>query len=264
MVLLAKKVKEGQFGRDVSLEISEIFGAASAGWPLFSLVLVKLADLGGNDAALCQTAGAVLSAAEMKRFQGFRFPHRRREWLAGRLAVKEAVARLVAAPQGMVADIEVGVDNRGKPLVLSGQGNNKPVQIAISHSGEVALGLASLEPCALDFQEIRSSLARVEARFVRGDEKGLVQQCHADKLRALGLLWAGKEALRKYVPLWPLLGFLEARLERIVAQGDGFSLSFQPLPEKRGLPATLPRVLATLYEDNALAIIFAGSQDRGM
>lgn len=263
MVLLAKIKNKGRFCKDVSVEIKEILGGASTAWPLFSLVLVDLVDLGDNDAALAHTADDVLSADEMTTFQGFRFPHRRREWLAGRLAVKGAVARLRAEPHRAPADIDIDVDGRGKPFVLKAEGHNKTVHIAISHSGKSALGLACVEPCALDFQEIRSSLARVEAKFVRVEEKRLIQQGHGDTLQVLGLLWAGKEALRKYVPLWPLLGFLEARLDRVVAQGDGVSMSFQPFPGKRELPPTLPGVLATLYEDNALALIFSDSQDRG-
>ncbi len=253
---MAKNEKKYRFGSDVSGEIREIFGLEARRWPPFCLILVKLIDLGADEAALSQTAGEVLTAAELKTFQGFRFGHRRREWLAGRLAVKEAVRRLLAEPERPLTAMEVGVDGRGKPFLAPAPCNGSSVHIAISHSGESALALVSTAPCALDFQEIRSSLARVESRFASVDELGLVQPCHEDTLKALGLLWAGKEALRKYVVLWPLLGFLEASLASVVGQGSGFSLSFQPVPGRRQLPATLPTVLATLYGDNALAIIF--------
>ncbi|MBU0680475.1 MAG: hypothetical protein KKD73_03545 [Proteobacteria bacterium] len=254
------KEEKYHFGRDVSPEIGTFFGQDFDALPQFSLVTVDLAALGADEAALSRTAGGVLTDGEMQIFEGFRFPRRRREWLAGRLAVKEAVCALRAQATRPLCDIEIGVDSRGKPFVLSGAGDADPVHISISHSGDSALGLASPVPCALDFQEIRSSLARVEAKFAREDEARRIEPCHPDRLATLGLLWAGKEALRKFVNLWPLLGFLEADLAQVVAQGDGFLLSFRTVPGKRELPSSLPRVLAKMYGESALAIILAGCQ----
>lgn len=246
---------------DVSAEIKGIFALDATNVTPFCLVLVDMAELGGDEAVLSGTAAEVLTAAELAVFKGFRFSHRRREWLAGRVAVKEAVRTLLAKQERPLSDIEVGVEGRGKPFVRSAPDRHGSVHIAISHSGGVALGLASLALCALDFQEIRSSLARVEPRFVRKQEKNLVLQCHADTLTALGLLWAGKEALRKYVDLWPLLGFLEAGLVEVSGQGAGFSLVFEAIAAKRQLPMTLPPVLATAYREKALAIIIAAGED---
>jgi phosphopantetheinyl transferase (holo-ACP synthase) len=255
-----KVEKRYHLGRDVSPEIRKAFGHDFKSLPQFFLMAVDLAALGADEDALSRTAGEVLTNGEMKIFEGFRFPRRRREWLAGRLAVKEAVCALLAQATRPLYDIEIGVDSRGKPFLLSGVEGANPVYISISHSGDSALGLASPVPCALDFQEIRSSLARVEAKFARVNEALRLVSCHPDRLAALGLLWAGKEALRKYVNLWPLLGFFEADLDKVVAQGDGFLLSFQTVPGKRELPPSLPLVLAKMCEDSALAIILAGCQ----
>lgn len=258
MVLLAKKEKKCHFGIDVSAKIRDVFGDDQIKWPPFHLVQVCLADLGSDD-VMAHRAGEVLSAAEMKTFQGFRFSHRRREWLAGRLAVKEAAALLLNESPGARGVFEIGVDDRGKPFLATYLGGDTSIHVAISHSGGVALGLASFAPCALDIQEIRPSLTRVESRFARAEEKELFSHCYIDKLSTLGLLWAGKEALRKYAPLWPLLGFLEAGLEKVVGHGDGFSLSFQAISGKRDLPVRLPAVWATLVDENALAIILDDS-----
>ncbi|MEN8257512.1 MAG: hypothetical protein ABFS09_06580 [Thermodesulfobacteriota bacterium] len=259
---MAKNEKRCHFGTDVTAEIREIFAGDSATWPQSCLVLVKLSDLGGDENTLSRTAVKVLTSSEMATFQGFRFFHRRREWLAGRLAVKEAVALLLSELRKAQQHFEVGVDDKGKPFLATSPAPEKAVHLAISHSGGMALGLASLAPCALDFQEIRSSLARVETRFAREDETAPLQPWCSDRLTALGLLWAGKEALRKYVALWPLLGFLESDLEAVAAHGNGFLLSFQPQPGKRSLPATLPGVWAALFEENALAIILSDSENR--
>ncbi|MDR9501669.1 MAG: hypothetical protein RI601_07720 [Desulfurivibrionaceae bacterium] len=258
-----KKEEACRAGTDISVVISRAFAGDGLLLPPFCLSKVCLADSALEETILTQQAGQVLSAAEMETFGAFGFPHRQREWLAGRLAVKEAVRTLEGEPQSRLRDIEVRVGERGRPFVATRAGDERPLYIAISHSGASALGLASRVPCALDFQEIRSALARVEDRFVRAEERDLVRRCHSQELRALGLVWAGKEALRKYIPLWPLLGFLEARLHGVHILGSGLVLSFQPQPQKRALPPRLPAVLATLYGDNALALIFAGSGPEG-
>lgn len=255
MVLLAKNEKRCHFGINVTSEVREVFGDDSASWPPSYLVLVKLADLGDDENDLLQTATKVLTASELDTFRSFRFPHRRREWLAGRLAVKEAVGLLLSETQKTQQDIEIGADDKGKPFLAKNLTSEKAVHLAISHSGGMALGLASLAPCALDFQEVRPSLARVEARFARENETATLQPWYPDKLTVLGLLWAGKEALRKHIDLWPLLGFLESNLDEVATRGNGFLLSFRPKQDKRSLPAILPMVWVTLFEENALAII---------
>lgn len=263
MVLLAKTEKKCHFGKDVSAEIRTVFGSQPAPLPQFCLFEVGLAELGGDEAALLHRARQVLSPMEMATWQAFRFPHRQREWLAGRLAVKEAVRSLGLEPARTLDAIEIGVDSRGKPFLTSQPAASQVLHVAISHSADQALGLASPVPCALDFQEIRSSLARVEAKFVRADERHLVQRCHAERLKGLGLIWAAKEALRKHVELWPLLGFLESALCGVGARGDGLALCFQVRPVKRALPAELPTVLTTLHDDKALALILASSPELG-
>lgn len=254
-----KKEETCRAGTDINAVIRKTFAGDGLLLPPFCLSKVCLVGSGLQETILAQQVGQVLSAQEMEIFKAFGFPHRQREWLAGRLAVKEAVRTLEGEPQRRLRDIEVRVGERGKPFVATSAGDDRPLYIAISHSGGSALGLASRVPCALDFQEIRSALARVEGRFLRAEERDLVRCCDSQELRALGLVWAGKEALRKYIPLWPLLGFLEARLHGVQSQGSGLFLSFQPQPGKRALPPSLPAVLATLYGDNALALIFAGS-----
>ena len=249
---MAKNEKRCHFGIDISAEITKVFGRSADGWPMFRLVEVDVVD-SDDEQLLLQTAQHVLSAAEMVTFQGFRFLHRKKEWLAGRLAVKEAVAGLLSCPSRDRRDFEIGLEPEGKPFLAGGQTD---VHVAISHSGGKALGLASDAPCALDFQEVRDSLERVEARFASENETAILKSCQPDRLAGLGLLWAGKEALRKHVAIWPLLGFLEACLEKIDTRDGGFFLSFHPIVDKRDLPEKLPGVWASFYKNNALAVIF--------
>ncbi len=261
MVLLAKNEKKCHFGIDVTAEINAVFGKGNESEGQSRLVKVQLADLKEDESSLAEIAAKVLTAAEFATFQGFRFLHRKQEWLAGRLAVKEAVSHLLAGPQMPSQEVEIGVDDKGKPFLATTIAEQKNVHLAISHSGGVALGLASFAPCALDFQEIRSSLSRVESKFAREGEAAPLQSWYPDRLVSLGLLWAAKEALRKYVTLWPLLGFLESDLQEVVGQGTGLLLSFQTKPAKRSLPGKLPVIWTALFEGNALAIIWGQDEN---
>lgn len=252
---MAKNEKKCHFGIDITSEVRNIFGDDWTTKPKFCLIKVQLADFAEDESTLAGVAAKALTTAEMTTFQTFRFLHRKREWLAGRLAVKEAVMHLLGEPQRCRHDIAVGADDKGKPFLATTLDTGRAVHLAISHSGGIALGLASFSPCAIDVQEIRSSLARVEAKFAQAEEAALLNPGYADKLTALGLLWAGKEALRKYVALWPLLGFMESDLQGVAASGNGFLLSFLPKEDKRSLPDRLPEVWAAMFEKNALAII---------
>jgi phosphopantetheinyl transferase len=255
VILVVEREEKRSFGVDFSALVTAAAAGLGPAWPLFCLQVVELTALGADDQALHRLAVAFLGAGELQTFEGLRLPRRRREWLAGRLAVKEAVRTL--AGQGAGARVEIGVASRGKPLLAGGGREAGTVHVAISHSGNSALGLAARGPCALDFQEIRPSLARVEARFARPEEARRIRPCHPDRLTALGLLWAAKEALRKYVDLWPLLGFLETRLVAVRPLAAGFLLSCEPVVATRELPAGLPPVMVMLHQGSALALILA-------
>lgn len=253
MVLLVNKEKKCHIGRDISTEVRSAFSTAGRRLPPFTLVRLDVSGLGDEEVV----AGRALTPLELATFHQFRFTRRRREWLAGRLAVKEAVCGLAPEICRSRAAVEVAVDRRGKPFLSRPAGAGHRLFVAISHSGDTALGLASRLPCALDIQELRSALKRVASRFVHQEEEALLGQCHADRLHALGMLWAAKEALRKHLPIWPLLGFLENRLTGVTGLAGGRLFSFQGVSAARRVPDCLPDVHVGWHDGKALAIIVA-------
>lgn len=212
----------------------------------FCLLAVDLAKFDSD------AVQVVLAPLEQEQYEGYRFPKRQQEWLGGRLACKEAVARLLGLDDLTV--IVVANDEHGRPLV-AGPGTDG-VQVSISHSGELAMALASFAPCGLDLQEITPTLAKVEEKFIHPAEQDVLAGFSGSPLEQQGLVWASKEALRKLLPLWPLLGFLEAQIESVTTTEGGFKVHCSSCEEKRLLPP-LPMVYATLYSQYALAICFA-------
>lgn len=148
-------------------------------------------------------AEAWLSVAERGRLQGLRLPARRREWLAGRVAAKQAVCRRLGLP-GPEAwpDIEIVPTRhgprRGQPTYTHA-GAPGSCALSLAHSGGTAVAALAdgvdigvdLEP-ALAFDPVGESLllSAAEARRlggVRGESRR----------RALTWIWVLKEALAK-------------------------------------------------------------------
>ncbi len=80
-----------------------------------------------------------LSAGEMTRLQGMRFPKRRNDWRLGRWTAKRALAIYLDLPSHprALADIEIRPASSGAPEVFVA---NKPaaITISLSHRGGVA------------------------------------------------------------------------------------------------------------------------------
>ncbi len=214
--------------------------------PEFCLYAV---DLLAFDQGLAFSTQTLLSPEEQHQYLQYRFPKRQKEWLGGRLACKGAVARLAGLSR--LQDIIVINNEHGRPMV-SGVGC-RHIHVSISHSGEWAMALASYIPCGLDLQEVGPSLARVEEKFVCTAEKDLLSTFGGSGLEQLSLGWVVKEALRKQVDIWPLLGFLETRLVGVDVLPEGAVVSCCTFAGKRSLPEHLPVVYATMYNGYGLA-----------
>lgn len=89
----------------------------------------------------------ILSTAELLIYQSFGIESRKREFLAGRFAVKEAVIK--ASPSGLsvksMPSIDIGNDVNGRPFLASGQFPLLRAWLSISHEADVAVGLCVLE-----------------------------------------------------------------------------------------------------------------------
>ncbi len=113
---------------------------------------------------LAAWAAAVLSPDEIETWKGFRLPKRRREWLMGRIAAKEAVRIRLMRPDcspGPAGDhppapsrrqIVVRGDARGRPCVVRPPGSDGPdapasegpaIVLSIAHTEGVAVAAVS-------------------------------------------------------------------------------------------------------------------------
>jgi phosphopantetheinyl transferase len=107
---------------------------------------------------------------------------RRREWLLGRVAAKDAVRLLLRGTHGVdlpAADIEIGRDGLGKPWVtrVSGVALDVLPQVSIAHTEGIAVAIAALLPAGaglgVDVQRISDPASFARASFTPEEQRAL-------------------------------------------------------------------------------------------
>jgi 4'-phosphopantetheinyl transferase EntD len=149
-------------------------------------------------------------------------PRRRRTYVAGRLALRQALSAAGASPSP--ADLPaIEADDRGAPRVPAG------FRGSIAHKDEVAVALAGRDDGArvgVDVEPLRALAAPLGRRILTPEElAALDRRCRDDDDRGRELLraFAAKEAIYKAIDpfLRRYVGFLEVVLHR---RGDAWEV----------------------------------------
>ena len=146
-----------------------------------------------------------LNASELEAFDAFVVPKRRRDWLAGRLAAKEAVrGRLRLERADNYCQIEICTSSAGgdfgRPQYLLA-GEPGEFSLSISHAGDTAV--ATLAPLAgeqvgVDIECIQETDASFEAVALSPSERRRVESLRGmARWRAITTIWVIKEAFLK-------------------------------------------------------------------
>jgi phosphopantetheinyl transferase len=128
-------------------------------------------------------------------------PGRRLEWLAGRIAAKEAV-RDLQDRSSADADVSILVDERGAPVVHEGLGSVPAPLVSIAHSAGEAVAVSVSADAAggigVDLQPIDTVPAGVEAEAFGAGERHLLDAVRAvDRAALAARIWTAKEAVAK-------------------------------------------------------------------
>jgi len=187
----------------------------------------KLLDLSRLESEL-QMLGAekvlaqYLTAPERVYLEKLTLEKRKREWLGGRFAAKFAAAGVLGLPanEPFLASIAVIADENGRPFLAAAQQHLSLPDISISHSGDLAAGLAvGSGLCGVDIQKVTDRVVKVRQRFCTPDEEHFISKFYSPSREtqrlALTKLWAAKEAVRKTANKRSLPGFLELALTDI-------------------------------------------------
>ncbi|MBE7451561.1 MAG: 4'-phosphopantetheinyl transferase superfamily protein [Kofleriaceae bacterium] len=124
-------------------------------------------------------------------------PVRRREWVAGRRALRRALAAIEPDPAGALAPAPLLADERGRPLVPPGRVGS------ISHKRAVAVALAAAErgwTVGVDVELVAPRRIDVSARVLTPAERAAVPAAPGlARDRAVILAFALKEAIYKAI-----------------------------------------------------------------
>ncbi len=126
-------------------------------------------------------------------------PRRRRSWLAGRVAVKDAVLAWVRGTEGgAVFPQEVRIDNdsAGKPFVSPHVSNSVPngLHISIAHKDRFAVAMVGTRPVGIDIERIEPRAESFLSLAFTATERALFNE--ADDVAA-ARFWVAKEARAK-------------------------------------------------------------------
>jgi phosphopantetheinyl transferase len=153
-------------------------------------------------------AHLVLGPRERETWRALRGPEtRRRDWLIGRVAAKDAVRRLIQGRHGMAfypADVEIVTDEHGRPRVAGAWCASLPAApvVSLSHSGGIAVAIAGESPAdggvGIDLERIGAAAADFERVAFNAEERALLADLPADARSEWALrFWCAKEAVAK-------------------------------------------------------------------
>lgn len=192
----------------------------------------------------------MLGGAERARY-GELPPVRRRQWLLGRIAAKDAVRGLLwreGAGEIYPAEIAVRNDDEGRPLVEGVHGRAVgEMTVSIAHRHEMGVAVARRGPCGIDIEEIAERPRSTAVTACDAPELALLDQLVA---RTPGSgpvwftrFWTAKEAvakargtgLRGRPTDFRVVAADTDRL-RVETEGRPYEVSVQELANPDGLP----------------------------
>ena len=192
-------------GQCVSRSLDERLSALgdSRQWHLAAM---KGEDLPGDDGVLDWLADYILSGAEREIWlSNSRNDKRRRDWLLGRIAAKDAVRSLIEKQSEIKlcpADIEIIQHGDERPVVVGGwiEALGWIPEVSIAHSQDVAVAVAGLQGLSpgIDLEAVVQRDGDFESLAFQESERLLLERVsEADRARAVTQMWCTKEALGK-------------------------------------------------------------------
>ncbi|MFF3753644.1 beta-ketoacyl synthase N-terminal-like domain-containing protein [Streptomyces sp. NPDC002018] len=192
----------------------------------------------------------VLGGAERARYEALP-PPRRRRWLLGRIAVKDAVRGVLwGEGAGEIYPAEIAVDNdgTGRPLVRGVHGRAVGgLTVSIAHCGETGVAIARRGPCGIDVEEIAERPRSTVETACDPAERALLDRLVAGSAESEAVwftrFWTAKEAVAKArgtglggrPAAFRVVAAEHDRL-RVVTGGRSYEVAVRQVASPRGLP----------------------------
>jgi len=189
---------------------------------------------------------------EAAYYNTLKYEKRKRSYLIGRHAAKQAVAALVQEKDLRNILIEQGVFNQ--PVVRCGDEHN--IQVSITHCEEIGAAIAFPEahPMGIDLQEIDTNRREVVESQATGAEKGIVASLSRSPDMLLTLLWTAKEALSKVLKTGMMSPFAIFEMSAVEIQDDCFAGSFRNFAQYKTLSFEIDHHVCSIVYPNKTEI----------
>lgn len=140
------------------------------------------------------TAGTILAPEELARAERFAVPGPARTFIAGRLLLRNLVARMSGCQPH---DVTLRLEANGKPVVE----HPRDIHVNLTHSQGWVLAAATGRPLGIDMEAIRPMDWQLVARhFLSTADRDWLEACPSeDRHRFFFHLWTWKEAVAKAV-----------------------------------------------------------------
>jgi 4'-phosphopantetheinyl transferase EntD len=159
-----------------------------------------------EDVALIWCSDYILSPREVPVFERLSNSRRKREWLLGRIAAKDAIRLLVSELTGLrlsCGDIEIGSDQFGAPTAVVPQfSSGSKLTVSITHKDGLAIAVAgySANRIGIDLEKIEAREVGLEKLlFSEGEQALLNKWIESNRDLNLSIAWAAKEAAAKAI-----------------------------------------------------------------
>lgn len=176
---------------------------------------------------------SLLHPRELAYFNTLEFDRRRRSYLIGRYAAKQAVAAFVQEKNLQKILIEQGIFKQ--PVVRYEDDHN--IQISITHCDELGAAIAFPEahPMGIDLQEINTNKRKVIESQMTDAEKKIATTLSRPYDTLLTLLWTAKEALSKVLKTGMMTPFTIYEVSTVEIQDDCLIGYFQNFAQYKTL-----------------------------
>lgn len=141
----------------------------------------------------CERTLPDLSEQERGLLDSHRHPARRRAWLGGRRAAKDAARRWAADPMGVSRDAEILREPSGRPVIA----DRAQLHLTIAHSGEYAVAAVASRALGIDIERIEDRPDSLLRTFYSAVEREWVRQDPSMRSRRCDQIWTRKEAVSK-------------------------------------------------------------------
>ena len=192
---------------------------------------------------------AVLHPGELVYFNELEFDRRKRSYLIGRYAAKQAIANLVQKENLQNILIQQGIFNQ--PVVRCEMHQN--IQVSITHCEEFGAAIAFPEahPMGIDLQEINERRREVIESQVSEPEKEIIGKLSHPYDTILTLFWTAKEALSKVLKTGMMTPFTLFEMNVIEVRDDCFIGYFKNFAQYKTLSFVIDKhVCSIVYPKN--------------